>query len=47
MKNSSDTIGKQTCGLPACSAVPQPTSFIEEVSKFQRGILNGEKLNCV
>ena len=26
MKNSSDTIGKQTRDLPACSAVPQPTA---------------------
>jgi len=25
MKNSSDAIGNQTCDLPACSAVPQPT----------------------
>jgi len=25
MKNSNDTIGKQTLGLPAWSAVPQPT----------------------
>jgi hypothetical protein len=24
MKNSSDTIGNQTCDLPVCSAVPQP-----------------------
>jgi len=27
MKNSSDTIGNQTCDLPACSAVPQPTAL--------------------
>jgi len=27
MKNSSDTIGKQTRDLPACSAVPQPTAL--------------------
>jgi len=26
MKNSIDTIGNQTCHLPACSAVPQPTA---------------------
>ena len=26
MKNSNDTIRKQTCNLPACSAVPQPTA---------------------
>jgi len=26
MKNSSDTIGNQTCNLLACSAVPQPTA---------------------
>ena len=26
MKNSNDTIGNQTCDLPACSAVPQPTA---------------------
>jgi len=26
MKNSSDTIGNQTCDLPACSAMPQPTA---------------------
>jgi len=26
MKNSNDTIGKQTRDLPACSAVPQPTA---------------------
>ena len=25
MKNSSDTIGNRVRGLPACSAVPQPT----------------------
>jgi uncharacterized protein VirK/YbjX len=24
MKNSNNTIGNQTCKLPACSAVPQP-----------------------
>jgi len=24
MKNSNDTIGNRTGGLPACSAVPQP-----------------------
>jgi hypothetical protein len=47
MKNSNDTFGNQTCDLPACSAVPQPSSFIQEVPKFQRGILKGEILNCV
>ena len=47
MKNSNDTFGNETCDLPAFSAVPQPTSFIQEVAKFQRGILNGEILNCV
>jgi len=26
MKNSSDTIGKQTRDLPTCNAVPQPTA---------------------
>jgi len=26
MKNSNDTIGNRTRDLPACSAVPQPTS---------------------
>jgi len=26
MKNSNDTIWNQTCDLPACSAVPQPTA---------------------
>jgi hypothetical protein len=26
LKNSSDPIGNRTCGLPACSAVPQPTA---------------------
>ena len=26
MKNSNDTIGNRTCGLPACSTVPQPTA---------------------
>ena len=26
MKNSNDTIRNQTSGLPACSAVPQPTA---------------------
>jgi hypothetical protein len=26
MKNSSDTIGNRTRGLPTCSAVPQPTA---------------------
>ena len=26
MKNPNDPIGNQTCGLPACSAVPQPTA---------------------
>ena len=26
MKNSNDTIGNQTCDLPACSTVPQPTA---------------------
>jgi len=26
MKNSNDTIGNQTCDLPACSKVPQPTA---------------------
>jgi hypothetical protein len=26
MKNSNDTIGNRTRGLPACSAVPQPTT---------------------
>ena len=26
MKNSNDTIGNRTRGLPACSAVPQPTA---------------------
>jgi hypothetical protein len=26
MKKSNDTIGNQTRGLPACSAVPQPTA---------------------
>jgi hypothetical protein len=26
IKNSNDTIGNQTCDLPACSAVPQPTA---------------------
>ena len=25
MKNSNDTIGNRTHGLPECSAVPQPT----------------------
>ena len=25
MKNPNDTIGNRTSGLPACSAVPQPT----------------------
>jgi len=25
MKNSDDTLGNQTCDLPICSAVPQPT----------------------
>ena len=25
MKNSNDIIGNQTCDLPACSAVPEPT----------------------
>jgi hypothetical protein len=27
MKNSNDTIGNQTRGLPACSALPQPTAL--------------------
>jgi len=26
MKNSNDTIGNRTRGLPACSTVPQPTA---------------------
>jgi hypothetical protein len=26
MKNSNDTIGNRTRDLPACSAVPQPTT---------------------
>jgi len=26
MKKSNDSIGNQTCDLPACSAVPQPTA---------------------
>jgi hypothetical protein len=26
MKNSNDTIGKQTHDLPVCGAVPQPTA---------------------
>jgi hypothetical protein len=26
MKNSSNTIGNRTCGLPACTAVSQPTA---------------------
>jgi hypothetical protein len=26
MKKCNDTIGNQTCDLPACSAVPQPTT---------------------
>ena len=26
MKNSNDTIGNQTCDLPACSPVHQPTA---------------------
>jgi len=26
LKNSNDTIGNRTRGLPACSAVPQPTT---------------------
>ena len=47
MKNSNDTFGNQNCDLPACSAVLQPTPFIEEVPKFETGILNGEILNCV
>ena len=25
MENSNDTIGNQTCDLPTCSTVPQPT----------------------
>jgi len=28
MKNSNDTIGNQTCNLPTCSAVPQPTALL-------------------
>jgi hypothetical protein len=28
MKNSNDTIGNRTCGLPTCSAVPQPTALL-------------------
>jgi hypothetical protein len=26
IKNSHDTIGNRTCGLPACVALPQPTA---------------------
>jgi len=27
IKNSSDTIGKRTSDLPACSTMPQPTAL--------------------
>jgi len=26
MKNPNDHTGNQTCGLPSCSAVPQPSA---------------------
>jgi len=40
MKNPNDTIRNQTRGLPACSAVPQPTAPLrvpnEEVKHVQK-----------
>jgi len=36
MKNSSDTIGNRTCGLPTCSTVPQPTQEEEEEEELNR-----------
>ena len=29
-KNNNDTIGNRTCGLPTCSAVPQPTTLYQD-----------------
>jgi hypothetical protein len=34
MKNTNDTIGNRTRDLPACSAVPQPTSPRAEVCSY-------------
>ena len=42
MKNSNDTIGNQTCDLPTCSAVPQPTALPRASSE-----LKGGKHNCL
>jgi len=45
MKKSNDTIGNQTCDIPTCSAVPQPTAppraLIQLIkSPFQKGTFN-------
>ena len=48
MKNSSDTIGNQTRGLPACSAVPQPTApprtRIVEYTGHKFGVLKKDRM---
>jgi hypothetical protein len=39
-KNSSDTIGNQSCDLPVCSAVPQPLRHRMPLHKTYIALLN-------
>jgi hypothetical protein len=48
MKKFNDTIGNQTCDLPVCSAVPQPTAppraptvFLNTPKKFLFQVFKG------
>ena len=44
MKNSSDTIGNRNRDLPACSAMPQPTTLPRKERSTKLILMAGELL---